>query len=79
MKSAVKKGDLCTPQFSSFHVRCLNHILFKYLVLLFFTFSVVANTRELIIFYTVANPARECCTYYYDGICKVSIHQYPLD
>ena len=83
-KSAVKKRDPpYTPQFSSLHYRCLNInidisiniILFKNL-LLFLTFSVllVANPRELL--YTMANLARDSCSYYHDGMCKISSHQY---
>ena len=80
-KSAVKKRDPpYTPQFSSLHNRCLNIninisiILFKNL-LAFLTFSVlVANPRELL--YTMANLARDSCSYYHDGMCKISSHQY---
>ena len=86
-KSAVKKRDPYTPQFSSLHYRCLkikininininiNIILFKNL-LLCLTFSVlVANPRELL-YYTMANLARDSCSYYHDGMCKISSHQY---
>ena len=80
-KSAVKKRDPYTPHISSLHYRCLNInininiILFKNL-LSFLTFSVllVANPRELL--YTMANLARDSCSYYHDGMCKISSHQY---